>query len=266
MELIKINYDSNNEQVVSARDLYDFLELSERFSKWWDRMIGYGFEENIDYTPYQKVHPKNKQEITDYVIKLSMAKELSMIQRTEKGKQARLYFIECENKLKEISQKTQQQRLYERSPQELLSDNAIALNKMFESLKLNIPKEIIVSSAIEGTRNAIGYDFPEVRKLLNKQDENSYHTASSLLMSLNIKRNRTNEVLILLGLQSKGSYTFQPYILTELGKQYGFERTYTKGNHRGYQILWRDCLVRYVREHINEVPKEFFKIKLENLK
>lgn len=262
MELIKINYSNNNEQVVSARDLYDFLELSERFSKWWDRMIGYGFTDGVDYTRVQKstvVNNGAKKEIGDYAIKLSMAKELAMIQRTEKGKQARLYFIECEKRLKEISQKTQQQRLYERSPQELLSDNAIALNKMFESLKLNIPKEIIVSSAIEGTRNAIGYDFPEVRKLLNKQDEESYHTASSLLMSLNIKRNRTNEVLILLGLQSKGSSTFQPYILTELGKQYGVERTYTKGNHQGYQILWRDCLVRYVREHINEVPKEFLK-------
>lgn len=95
MELIKVEYD-DNEQVVSARDLYEFLNLSERFSKWWDRMISYGFKEGIDYTPYQKVHPRNKQEITDYSIKLSMAKELSMIQRTEKGKQARQYFIQIE--------------------------------------------------------------------------------------------------------------------------------------------------------------------------
>lgn len=261
-ELIKVTQNENGEQLVSGRELHEFLEIKTQYSKWFDRMCEYGFTENVDYVPISQKRltaQGNETTYTDYAINISMAKELSMIQRTEKGKQARLYFIECENKLKEISQKTQQQRLYERSPQELLSDNAIALNKMFESLKLNIPKEIIVSSAIEGTRNAIGYDFPEVRKLLNKQDEESYHTASSLLMSLNIKRNRTNEVLILLGLQSKGSSTVQPYILTELGKQYGVERTYTKGNHQGYQILWRDCLVRYVREHINEVPKEFLK-------
>lgn len=261
-ELIKVTQNENGEQLVSGRELHEFLEIKTQYSKWFDRMCEYGFTENVDYVPISQKRltaQGNETTYTDHAINISMAKELSMIQRTEKGKQARLYFIECENKLKEISQKTQQQRLYERSPQELLSDNAIALNKMFESLKLNIPKEIIVSSAIEGTRNAIGYDFPEVRKLLNKQDEESYHTASSLLMSLNIKRNRTNEVLILLGLQSKGSSTVQPYILTELGKQYGVERTYTKGNHQGYQILWRDCLVRYVREHINEVPKEFLK-------
>lgn len=100
MELIKITTNEQNEQLVSARELYDFLELSERFSKWWDRMIDYGFVEGIDYTPYQKVHPKNKQEIVDYAIKLDMAKELSMIQRTDKGRKARLYFIECEKKLK----------------------------------------------------------------------------------------------------------------------------------------------------------------------
>ena len=85
-ELIKIE-ERNGEQLVSSRELYDFLELSERFSKWWDRMIGYGFVEGTDYTPYQKVHPQNKQIIDDYVIKLDMAKELSMLQRTEKGKQ-----------------------------------------------------------------------------------------------------------------------------------------------------------------------------------
>lgn len=93
--LIKIE-ERNGEQLVSGRDLHEFLEGSERFSKWWERMISYGFEENKDYTPYQKVHPQNKQEYTDYLMKISMAKELSMLQRNERGKQAREYFIKCE--------------------------------------------------------------------------------------------------------------------------------------------------------------------------
>lgn len=93
--LIKIE-ERNGEQLVSGRDLHEFLEGSERFSKWWERMVSYGFEENKDYTPYQKVHPQNKQEYTDYLMKISMAKELSMLQRNERGKQAREYFIKCE--------------------------------------------------------------------------------------------------------------------------------------------------------------------------
>ena len=93
--LIKIE-ERNGEQLVSGRELHKFLENNERFSKWWERMVSYGFEENKDYTPYQKVHPQNKQEYTDYLMKISMAKELSMLQRNERGKQAREYFIKCE--------------------------------------------------------------------------------------------------------------------------------------------------------------------------
>ena len=94
-ELIKVQ-ERDGEQLVSGRELHKFLESSERFSKWWERMVGYGFEENKDYTLYQKVHPQNKQEIIDYLMKISMAKEISMLQRNEKGKEARNYFIKCE--------------------------------------------------------------------------------------------------------------------------------------------------------------------------
>ena len=94
-ELIKVQ-ERDGEQLVSGRELHQFLESSERFSKWWERMVGYGFEENKDYTLYQKVHPQNKQEIIDYLMKISMAKEISMLQRNEKGKEARIYFIKCE--------------------------------------------------------------------------------------------------------------------------------------------------------------------------
>ena len=94
-ELIKVQ-EKDGEQLVSGRELHKFLESSERFSKWWERMVGYGFIENKDYTLYQKVHPQNKQEIIDYLMKISMAKEISMLQRNEKGKEARMYFIKCE--------------------------------------------------------------------------------------------------------------------------------------------------------------------------
>lgn len=122
--LIKVTYD-NDRITVLARDLHEFLELEERFSKWFDRMIGYGFIENEDYTPYQKVHPQNKQEITDYQLTIEMAKEIAMIQRNEKGKQARQYFIECEKQLQQpksmedilIYQLQEMKRLKEQSEQ-----------------------------------------------------------------------------------------------------------------------------------------------------
>lgn len=98
-ELLKIEVNSNQEQTVSGRELYAFLGIAERFSKWWDRMIGYGFAENIDFTSVQKstvVNNGAEKPITDYIMKLDMAKELCMLARNEKGKQARHYFLEVE--------------------------------------------------------------------------------------------------------------------------------------------------------------------------
>jgi anti-repressor protein len=102
-QLIKIT-EQNGNKAVSARELHQFLESKERFSKWFERMKSYGFENQIDYTPYQKVHPNNNQEVTDYVLSMNAAKEISMLQKSEKGKLARLYFIEMEKKAKEPKQ------------------------------------------------------------------------------------------------------------------------------------------------------------------
>ena len=95
-ELIPISTNSENEPIVSGRELYAFLKIKERFSKWFDRHLEFGFQLDIDYTPYQMVHPRNKQEFTDYAMTLDMAKEVSMLQRNEKGKEARQYFIQVE--------------------------------------------------------------------------------------------------------------------------------------------------------------------------
>ena len=107
-DLIKIT-TKDGKQLVSARELHDFLEIKTEFRKWFPRMCEYGFVENVDFTrTFQKCPTLGGiQTVADYAITIDMAKEISMIQRTEKGKQARLYFIECEKKLKAIDNKAQ---------------------------------------------------------------------------------------------------------------------------------------------------------------
>ena len=95
-ELIKVTTDDKGQQLVSARELHEFLEVTERFSSWFERYCKYGFEENIDYTGCKVFNTLARQELQDYAMTIEMAKEFSMLQRTEKGKQARKYFIECE--------------------------------------------------------------------------------------------------------------------------------------------------------------------------
>ena len=107
-ELIKVE-NKNGELLVLARDLHKGLILdegkSERFSQWFNRYLKYGFEENIDYfTGVKKFTVVNNgatRELEDYALKLDMAKEICMLQRSEKGRECRKYFIECERKLKE---------------------------------------------------------------------------------------------------------------------------------------------------------------------
>jgi len=108
MELIKVEKSEGGKQVVSARDLHEFLEIGTDFTNWCKRMFEYGFQNNVDYVITKIGEPDNQAVANpnpkvDYAITLDCAKEIAMIQRTDKGKQARQYFIECEKKLQEVS-------------------------------------------------------------------------------------------------------------------------------------------------------------------
>lgn len=107
--IIKINQDNDGNQVVSARDLHSFLEVETPFRKWIDRMFEYGFEENLDYVRVDKNVRGN--EAKEYALTLDTAKEISMLQRSDKGKAARQYFIECEKKLREATPKLSRREL-----------------------------------------------------------------------------------------------------------------------------------------------------------
>lgn len=100
-EMIKIT-EHNGEQAVSAKILFDFLEPRSNFSTWIRRMFEYGFQENTDFIPFLEKSTGGRP-VQDYTLTLDCAKEISMLQRSEKGRQARRYFIACEKKLKETS-------------------------------------------------------------------------------------------------------------------------------------------------------------------
>ena len=103
-ELIKLNETKINDelvQTVNARELHKFLEVTERFSSWMERQFQYGFEENVDYLGCKVFNTQANQELQDYYLSLDCAKEIAMLQKSDKGKQARKYFIECEKKLRE---------------------------------------------------------------------------------------------------------------------------------------------------------------------
>lgn len=110
-QLIAIETNSINGetvQTVNARDLHEFLKVGKDFTTWIkDRISQYSFIENQDYvivdnlsSPKSGSSKSRQQSIKDYAISIDMAKELSMVERNEKGKEARQYFIQCEKQAK----------------------------------------------------------------------------------------------------------------------------------------------------------------------
>lgn len=101
-ELIKIDYD-NERPTVLARDLHELLQVQTAFKDWFPRMCEYGFAEGTDFNPLkiERVQLEGdrsvSREVSDAQITIDMAKEICMIQRNERGKQARQYFISVEN-------------------------------------------------------------------------------------------------------------------------------------------------------------------------
>ena len=93
-ELIKVTYD-NDRPVVSARELHDFLEVKTAYKDWFPRMCEYGFTEGQDFCSFLSESTGGRP-AQDAALTIDMAKEICMIQRSEKGKQARQYFIQLE--------------------------------------------------------------------------------------------------------------------------------------------------------------------------
>lgn len=98
-ELITTSHNEQGDIIISGRELHEFLEVNTRYDIWFNRMTDYGFVENIDFvdvvqkrtTSHGRLH-----DMTDHHLKLDMAKEIAMVQRSEKGKEARQYFLQVE--------------------------------------------------------------------------------------------------------------------------------------------------------------------------
>lgn len=92
--------DNDGVQAAMGRDLHKFLGVKTPYDKWMPRMIEYGFVAGQDFSTKMSESTGGRPR-EDHIISLDMAKEISMIQRTDKGKQARQYFIECERRAKQ---------------------------------------------------------------------------------------------------------------------------------------------------------------------
>lgn len=146
-------------QLVDAKLLHQFLEVGRDFSTWIkSRIEEYGFSENIDFLVHQIRGTKNegrggnRKAVIDYHLSLDMAKELSMVERNEKGKQARRYFIECERRLLQShSSLSLDAPDYLKQSRELLSDYADQCIAAVQSTGAKAPNfPVLADGVIDG--------------------------------------------------------------------------------------------------------------------
>lgn len=173
--LISVQVNENQEQTISGRELHMFLGVETKYNDWLQRMLQYGFEEGQDFNLLKKeqVQIEGKREvrrdITDHIMKLDMAKELCMLIRNEKGKQARQYFIEVERDWN--------------SPEKVMARALLIANKEIDTLKLEntVQRQVIaefkpikeyvdtiLSSEDTVTITQIAADYGLSAKALNK--------------------------------------------------------------------------------------------------
>ena len=152
-ELLKINYEAE-QLAVSARDLHEALEVKSNFTTWVNRMCEYGFREKIDFkTCFPKMESESHggQNMIDHEISIDMAKQICMIQRSEKGKQYRQYFIDLEKAWNTPEQvMARALKLADRTIDNLKEDN----KKLIEDNERMRPKEIF-ADAVSASNSSI---------------------------------------------------------------------------------------------------------------
>lgn len=173
--LIEIQVNENQEQTISGRELHMFLGVDTKYNDWIQRMLQYGFEDGQDFNLLKKeqvqIEGKRevRREIADHIMKLDMAKELCMLTRNEKGKQARHYFLEVERGWN--------------SPEKVMARALVIANKQIDTLKLEntVQRQVIaefkpikeyvdtiLSSEDTVTITQIAADYGLSAKALNK--------------------------------------------------------------------------------------------------
>lgn len=151
-ELIPINYEGE-QPTVSARDLYDGLEIGTKFTTWFERMCEYGFAEADYKTCFPNLGSENHggQNMVDYSISVDMAKQICMLQRSEKGRQYRQYFIDLEkawNTPEQIFARAL--KMADREIEKLKANNSA----LTEDVKRMKPKEIF-ADAVSASHTSI---------------------------------------------------------------------------------------------------------------
>ncbi len=157
-QIINITVNDNHEPVVSGRDLHKVLEIKTAYKDWFPRMAEYGFEEGQDFSSFLSKSTGGRPS-QDHVLKLDMAKEIAMLQRNEKSKQVRKYFIQVEKDFN--------------SPEKIMARALLMADKKVHKLETQIEADrpkVLFADAVSASHTSILVG--ELAKLLKQNGVN----------------------------------------------------------------------------------------------
>lgn len=171
IQLIRIS-KRNGQQLVSARELHSFLESKRDFSNWIkDRIIKYDLIENVDYEVFNNFgeNPLGGRPQIEYALTVDAAKELSMVEGNEKGKQARRYFIEAEKAFRQVSQVQKEIPQSFAEALRLAAAQAEQIEAQQKALEQQAPKVLFADAVATSQRSCL---VSELAKILNQNGIN----------------------------------------------------------------------------------------------
>lgn len=227
-ELIQIT-EREGRKAVSMRELFSFFGIKSNFTDWAKRMFEYGFEEGTDFITFLRESSGGRPS-KDYALTIDTAKEISMLQRSEKGKQARRYFIEVEKTARELAQPMSDEEVMIRAYQ-IQTDRLEAAQTTIEENKpvLNYANEVLDSKTTY-TTTKVAAELGMSAVALNRK-----------LKDMRVHRRHGGQWILLSKYQGKGYTKTKSH--THLGGDGSYKTTTI--------TVWTELGRRFVHELLN---------------
>lgn len=230
-DLINVTLNENQEPVVSGRQLHKVLNVNSNYTTWFERMTEYGFTEGQDFLPHLEKSTGGRPK-QDHVLKLDMAKEIAMIQRTDKGKEVRQYFIQVEKDFN--------------SPEKIMARALKIADRKIISLE---HKNEVLQLELEEARKQTDY----LDLILQTKD---MLTTTQIAQDYGMSANKFNQILKQVGIQRKVNGQWILYTKYQ-GKGYIASRTFDyvgKDNkvHSKITTVWTQLGRRFIYEKLKD--------------